>query len=198
MFGVMAGSVRVGVRALRDWCQGLGLPYVKPVSRVSGRRVHFVYINVCLVCLTHNVTCVWCDTQKKHACTMHNAHTHTQRHMYPQRDTYTHTHITYTHTHIHTDTCTHKDTHTHMHAHTHVHTYTHTRPYTQVCLMWGTKSCIEGGHHETLRHHETLQQYTNEKTQWIYTRAHTHIHTHIHTHTHVYQSVYLFRCILYE
>ncbi|KAF5831636.1 hypothetical protein DUNSADRAFT_12796 [Dunaliella salina] len=36
MFGVMAGSVRIGVRALRDWCQGLGLPYVKPVSRVDG------------------------------------------------------------------------------------------------------------------------------------------------------------------
>lgn len=37
MFGIMAGSVRVGVRALRDWCQALGLPYVRPVSRVSAR-----------------------------------------------------------------------------------------------------------------------------------------------------------------
>lgn len=34
MLGLMAGDVRMGVRALRDWCQGLGLPYLLPESRV--------------------------------------------------------------------------------------------------------------------------------------------------------------------
>jgi hypothetical protein len=36
LLGVVAPDVRVGVRALRDWCQALGLPYRLPTSRVDG------------------------------------------------------------------------------------------------------------------------------------------------------------------
>jgi len=36
LIGVVAGDAKLGVRALRDWCWALGLPYVKPVSRVDG------------------------------------------------------------------------------------------------------------------------------------------------------------------
>lgn len=36
MIGLMAGDVRIGARAMRDYCQALGLPYSKPESRVPG------------------------------------------------------------------------------------------------------------------------------------------------------------------
>lgn len=36
LLGVVAGDIRLGVRAFRDWCWALGLPYVKPESRVDG------------------------------------------------------------------------------------------------------------------------------------------------------------------
>ena len=46
MFGIVAGNVRIAVRALRDWCQALGLPYVKPASRVRS-----VCVCVCVCAL---------------------------------------------------------------------------------------------------------------------------------------------------
>ncbi len=36
MIGLMAADVRMGARAMRDYCAALGLPYIKPQSRVTG------------------------------------------------------------------------------------------------------------------------------------------------------------------
>jgi hypothetical protein len=36
LMGVVASDSRLGVRALRDWCEALGLPYLQPENRVSG------------------------------------------------------------------------------------------------------------------------------------------------------------------
>jgi len=36
LLGIMASDSRLAVRALRDWCQALGLPYAVPDSRVAG------------------------------------------------------------------------------------------------------------------------------------------------------------------
>lgn len=44
MIGLMASDVRMGVRAMRDYCQALGLPYTTPQSRVganTGRRPEY-------------------------------------------------------------------------------------------------------------------------------------------------------------
>lgn len=48
---MVASDVRIGVRAFRDWCWGLGLPYIKPQSRV--RRNYS--------CLGHTVGCLELD-----------------------------------------------------------------------------------------------------------------------------------------
>lgn len=37
LIGVVAGDARLAVRALRDWCGALGLPYIQPESKVSVR-----------------------------------------------------------------------------------------------------------------------------------------------------------------
>lgn len=39
MLGVCAGDSRLGLRALRDWCQALDLQYVMPDCRVSCRQM---------------------------------------------------------------------------------------------------------------------------------------------------------------
>ena len=36
LLGVVAGDARTGVRALRDWCGALGVPYAQPECRVQG------------------------------------------------------------------------------------------------------------------------------------------------------------------
>lgn len=36
LMGVVASDSRLGVRALRDWCEALGLPYLQPENRVQG------------------------------------------------------------------------------------------------------------------------------------------------------------------
>eukprot|EP00877_Chromochloris_zofingiensis_P015163 jgi/Chrzof1/9900/Cz04g20050.t1 len=36
LLGVVASDVRLGLRALRDWCQALQLPYVHPDCKVTG------------------------------------------------------------------------------------------------------------------------------------------------------------------
>lgn len=36
MLGVLASDVRIAVRAYRDWCTELGVPYLAPESRVTG------------------------------------------------------------------------------------------------------------------------------------------------------------------
>ena len=36
LLGVLSGDVRLAVRALRDWCAALGLPYTVPESRAAG------------------------------------------------------------------------------------------------------------------------------------------------------------------
>jgi hypothetical protein len=62
LMGVVASDSRLGMRALRDWCQALGLPYMQPENRVRlcvwGRRVSAVGCIVTLgKCRVHG----WCQ-----------------------------------------------------------------------------------------------------------------------------------------
>ncbi len=47
LLGVLASDARVAVRALRDWCQALGLPYMVPECKVGGLPLPGMCLHCC-------------------------------------------------------------------------------------------------------------------------------------------------------